>query len=301
MLGRGQMMNGDFLGASTTFAYIARHFDWLPATVTEARLLQARCYAAMGWTFEAENMLRRVKPDDLTSPQLRALYPLVQADYMIKAGRYGEAIPPLREAASAAKELRKHASHSCSANCWAGGDKTGAYDAYSRVARSNSAPYRTKFNARIKQSEVYSGSSIEPEIKSLRSMLRYDRNREYHDQIHYAIGNLYLSRRDTIHAIESYRKAIASSTRSGIDKALAQLRLGSLHFDRREYDLAQPQYSEAVPVLPSDYPDLDGIRRRSDVLDELAVYSGNVTLQDSLLRLSAMTPEEQKAVAERAS
>ena len=26
MLGRGQMMNGDFLGASTTFAYIARHF-----------------------------------------------------------------------------------------------------------------------------------------------------------------------------------------------------------------------------------------------------------------------------------
>ncbi len=78
MLGRGQMMNGDFLGASTTFAYIARHFDRLPATVTEARLLQARCYAAMGWTFEAENMLRRVKPDDLTSPQLRALYPLVQ-------------------------------------------------------------------------------------------------------------------------------------------------------------------------------------------------------------------------------
>ena len=300
MLGRGQMMNGDFLGASTTFAYIARHFDWLPATVTEARLLQARCYAAMGWTFEAENMLRRVKPDDLTSPQLRALYPLVQADYMIKAGRYGEAIPPLREAASAAKGAQKtRLTFLLGQLLEREGDKTGAYDAYSRVARSNSAPYRTKFNARIKQSEVYSGSSIEPEIKSLRSMLRYDRNREYHDQIHYAIGNLYLSRRDTIHAIESYRKAIASSTRSGIDKALAQLRLGSLHFDRREYDLAQPQYSEAVPVLPSDYPDLDGIRRRSDVLDELAVYSGNVTLQDSLLRLSAMTPEEQKAVAER--
>ena len=35
------------------------------------------------------------------------------------------------------------------------------------------------------------------------------------------------------------------------------------------------------------------------MLDELAVYAQNVELQDSLLRLSAMTPDEQKAVAEK--
>ena len=35
------------------------------------------------------------------------------------------------------------------------------------------------------------------------------------------------------------------------------------------------------------------------MLDELAVYSGNVQLQDSLLDLSKMTPKEQEKVAQR--
>ena len=300
MLGRSQLYNGDFLGAATTFAYIAKHFSWLPATVAEARLLQARCYAAIGWIFEAENILRRVKPDELVNNNLRELYPLVMADCMIKSGRYGEAVPPLREALSFAKGVQKTRLTFLLGQLLArAGDNAAAYREFGKVAGSNSAPYRTKFNARIKQSEVYTGSNIGPEVKSLRNMLRYDRNKEYADQIYYAIGNLYLSRKDTARAIENYVKATENSTRNGIDKALAQLRLGSLYFDRRQYELAQPRYSEAVPQLPSDYPGLDSIRRRSNVLDELAVYSGNVTLQDSLLRLAAMAPEQQLAVVNR--
>ena len=38
MMGRSQYNNGDFLGAAATFYYITRHFSWLPATVTEARI-----------------------------------------------------------------------------------------------------------------------------------------------------------------------------------------------------------------------------------------------------------------------
>ena len=36
MMGRSQYFNGDFLGAASTFYYVAKHFTWLPATVTEA-------------------------------------------------------------------------------------------------------------------------------------------------------------------------------------------------------------------------------------------------------------------------
>lgn len=300
MMGRSQFMNGDFLGAATTFAYIEKHFGWLPATVAEARLWQARAYAALGWTFEAENSLRRVKTDELTSPALKAMYALVKADYLLKTGKYDEAIEPLREAAAQAKGSQKTRLTFLLGQVLARqGDKAGAYRAFKDVAGSNSAPYRAKFNARIKQSEVYEGSDIGSEVKSLRSMLRYDRNKEYQDQIYYAIGNLFLSRRDTANAIENYILAAEKSTRSGIDKALAQLRLGTIYFDRRQYDLAQPRYSEAIPQLPKDYPDFNTLKRRSDVLDELAVYAGNVTLQDSLLRLSAMTPDEQLKIVER--
>ncbi len=43
MLGKAQYLDGDFLGAATTFLYTAKHFSWLPDVVTEARLWQARC------------------------------------------------------------------------------------------------------------------------------------------------------------------------------------------------------------------------------------------------------------------
>jgi tetratricopeptide (TPR) repeat protein len=107
-------------------------------------------------------------------------------------------------------------------------------------------------------------------------MTRYDRNKEYLDQVYYAIGNLYLSRKDTVHAIENYEIAAEKSTRNGIDKAISQVTLGGLYYDRRQYDKAQPCYSEAVSQLPENYPNLALIKRRSDVLDEMALYSQNV-------------------------
>ena len=33
-MGKAQFMNGDFLGAASTFFYIAKHFTWLPEVVT---------------------------------------------------------------------------------------------------------------------------------------------------------------------------------------------------------------------------------------------------------------------------
>ncbi len=300
MMGRSQFMNGDFPGAAATFFYISRHFTWLPSTVTEARLWQARSYLAMDWLFEAENIITRIRQDELTDKTLRSLYYSIYADFMIRSHDYREAIPYLQEAVKLAKGPQK-----VRLNFLLGqvssltGDKALAYRAFEKAGNSSNASYRTKFNARIKQSEVYTGSDIGPEVKALKRMVRYDRNKEYLDQVYYAIGNLYLSRKDTLNAIVNYKIAAEKSTRNGIDKAISQATLGGLYYDRREYDLAQPCYSEAIPQLPDNYPDYKTLKRRSDILDELAVYSQNVTLQDSLLRLSFMTPEEQLAVIEK--
>lgn len=300
MMGRSQYFNGDFSGAAATFLYVSKHFRWLPATVTEAKLWEARCYLAEGWLYEAEGVIDRVKPEELTDNTLRGLYHFDRADLYVRQHRYEEAVPEL-------EALLKYTSghQKLRVNFLLGqvlselGRKGEAYKAFHRAGTSSAADYRTKFNARIRQSEVYEGTDIEPEVKALRRMTRYDRNKEYLDQVYYAIGNLYMSRRDTTEAIDAYSTAIRESTRGGYDKALASLALGRIYFTQQRYDLAQPCYSEAVPQLPDDYPGLDSIRRRSDVLDELAVYAQNVHLQDSLLTLAAMTPEEQMEVCRR--
>lgn len=300
MMGRSQYFNGDFLGAASTFFYVSKHFTWLPATVTEAKLWQARSYLALDWLYEAEIIVTRIKPDELASSLLSELYNFTYADLLIRSNEFSKAVPYLQQAIKHASGTQKSRLQFLLGQIYElSGEKDLAYEAFKKAGSSSSLSYRAKFNARIKQSEVFAGENIEPEVKALRRMTRYDRNKEYLDQIYYAIGNLYLSRRDTTQAIANYELAVEKSTRSGIEKALAQITLGQLYFARGEYALAQPCYSEAVPLLPDSYPDYALIRRRSDVLDELAVYSQNVTLQDSLLRLSELPEKELLVVINR--
>ncbi len=299
-LGKAQFLNGDFLGAAATFLYITKHFKWLPAVITEAQLWQARCYCAMDWAYEAENVLRLVKPAALTSKSLKALYDNVQADYLLRSDREQEAVPYLQRAAETASGSQKNRLYFLLGQVYTRlGKKQDAYMAFRKAGGGASTNYRTKFNARIKQSEVFTGSNIKGEVNSLRAMTRYQRNNEYLDQIYYAIGNLYLSRKDTAEAKKNYILAAEKSTRNGVDKALAQLALGNIYFEEGEYVKAQPCYSEAIPQINENYPDYKALKKRSDVLDELAVFAGNVELQDSLLTLSGMTPEEQREVCQK--
>lgn len=299
-MGRAQYMNGDFLGAASTFFYISRHFKWLPDVVTEALLWQARSYAAMDWNYEAENILVHIKEKQLTNSSLRNLYYLAMTSWLVRADRYEQAIPYIEKAAAASHGTQRSRLYFLLGQvCAQLGKKQQAYQAYKKAGSGAGISYRAKFNARINQSEVYTGSNIKGEVASLRAMTRYERNKEYFDQIYYAIGNLYLSRRDTAQAKTNYRKAIKESTRNGIHKALAQLALGKILFSEGDYVGAQPCYSEAVPQLPDNYPDYKNIKRRSDVLDELAVYAGNVQLQDSLLTLSKLPEAEQMKVCTR--
>lgn len=293
MMGRSQFFNGDFLGAASTFFYTSKHFRWLPETVTEAQLWQARSYCALDWLFETENIIIKIKDEQLTNNTLKKLYNNVYANYYIKLNDYYKAIPYLQKAIDYADGSQKTRLRFLLGQLYSRiGKKQEAYEAFKKAGGASSAPYRTKFNARIKQSEVYTGDNIESEVKALKRMTRYDRNKDFLDQVYYAIGNIYLSRKDTLKAIENYEMANKKSTRNGIDKAINQVTLGNLYYIRHNYDKAQPCYSEAVPQLPENYPNYLQLKRRSDVLDELAVYSQNVTLQDSLLRLSELTPEQ---------
>ena len=297
MLAKAQYMKGDFLDAAATFRYIARHFTWKKDLVQESQVREALCYCAMGWATEADNVLAHVHLDEITNKRVRALANAAFADYFIKAQQPEQAIPYLAQAVKGFKGNEKVRMNFLLGQLYEDiGDKHNAYLAYKHAGGSSGSTYRTKFNARIKQSAVYEGANIASEVKALKRMTRYDRNKDYLDQVYYAIGNLYLAHGDTANAIENYKLAAEKSTRNGVDKAISQLTLGGIYFNQRQYDDAQPCYAEAIPLVNEDYPNYKMLKKRSDVLDELAVYSQNVTLQDSLLKLSKMTPEEQKAV-----
>lgn len=299
LMGKAQYNKGDFLAAASTFSYISQHFTWLPKIVAEARLWQARSYTALDWIYEAEDIIYKLNNDSLP-PELAGDFAWVNADYLINSGQPTKAIPYLEQAIK--KEPRKAQRARLTfllGQLYAlNNEPQKAYDAYKRVINMNPT-YRTQFNARIKMSEVFMGSDIEKEVKSLRRMTTRGANKDYLDQIYYAIGNLYLSRQDTLNAMDNYRKAVSESTRNGIEKAVCQITLGELYFGRREYVDAQPCYSEAIPLLKEDYPNYKLLTRRSAVLDKLVVYAENVELQDSLQVLAAMSEEERTAAIQK--
>ena len=297
LLAKSQYMKGDFLDAAATFRYITRHFTWKTDLVQECQVREALCYCAMGWPTEADNVLSHIHLDEIPNKKVRALANAAFADYYIMVQQPEDAIPYLAKAVRGFKGNEKVRMNFLLGQLYEEvGDKHNAYLAYKQAGSSSGSTYRTKFNARIKQSAVYEGANIASEVRALKRMTRYDRNKDYLDQIYYAIGNLYLTHGDTLSAIENYRLAAEKSTRNGVDKAISQLTLGGIYFNRRQYDEAQVCYAEAIPLVKEDYPNYKMLKKRSDVLDELAVYSQNVTLQDSLLMLAEMTPEEQKAV-----
>lgn len=299
LMGKAQYNKGDFLGAASTFMYTAQHFNWLDETVAEARVWQARSYIALDWIYEAEDILYKINNDSLP-PSLNGEFASVNADYLLQIDDHKRAIPYLETAIkherSRAQKVRLK--FLLGQLYTLDGRNEEAYQTFREVIKMNPT-YRVQFNARIKMSEVYQGDDIEDEIKALQRMTSREVNKDYKDQIYYAIGNLYLSRQDTLAAIENYKKAVEESTRNGIEKAVCQINLGELHFGRREYVDAQPCYSEALPLLKEDYPDYKLLVRRSATLDKLAVYAQNVELQDSLQILAAMDEDERNAVIQK--
>lgn len=106
IMGQAQFYNADFLQASATFSYIARHYAKDEEVVAEARLWQARCYSEMGWFYESEDILDKMNKNGIPASALKQ-YAAVYADYLIKNGQFEDAIPYLKTAIKAEKNRKQ--------------------------------------------------------------------------------------------------------------------------------------------------------------------------------------------------
>ena len=292
LIGKSQFHQGDFLEAASTFNYITQHFTWLEDLVKESKIWLMRCYTELGWMYEAEDVKHKISLDSI--PQsMQGYLSMVTAQYHINKGEYDDAIPYLQKSIEYQKDkYQKIRQTYLLAQLYQKTEQNRlAYDTYSKVISMNPV-YRTEFNARIKQTEVMENQDTSKVIKGLKKMSKASRNKEYLDQIYYAIGNIHLSAGDTLKAIDYYEKANAESTRNGIEKAINQITLGNIYFAQRKYTKAQPCYAEGVPLVSEEYPNYPVLLKRSEVLDDLVVHSSTVELQDSL-RYVASLPEEE--------
>ena len=299
IMGQAQFYNADFLQASATFSYIARHYAKDEEVVAEARLWQARCYSEMGWFYESEDILDKMNKNGIPASALKQ-YAAVYADYLIKNGQFEDAIPYLKTAIKAEKNRKQRTRMKyLLGQIYADQELDGlAYKTFGEVARSN-PPYELEFASRIRQTEVFSGTNYLKVVKMLEKMAKSQKNKDYLDQVYYALGNVYLSREDTVNAIKNYQLGIDKSTLNGMDKAICQIKLGDIYFTMRDYVKAQPCFSGALAGIQKEYKDYERVSKLSAILDELVVHVEAVHLQDSLQALAKLPEAERLAIIDK--
>ena len=299
LMGRSQFYQGDFESAAATFSYMSSLYATQPAIYGKARAWLAKCYIEQNWNYDAEDVIRNILRDSIHW-RAQKEWDYTFADYYIHTGNAEQAIPYLRKVIS--HEMRRKQK----AREWylmgqlqaSIGNKKEAYKAFRHVIRQN-PPYELAFNARIAMTEVMAKDNAGKMISRLKRMAASDNNKEYQDQIYYAIGNIHLSRKDTLQAITAYEKGNQKSTRNGIEKGVLLLHLGDLYWTKEKFSDARRCYGEAIGLLDKDRKDYQQLANRSKVLDELVPYTDAVQLQDSLQQLARMSEKERNAAIDR--
>lgn len=299
LMGRAQFYKGDFSEAAATFAYMSRLYSNQPAIYGKARAWLAKCYIEEDWLYDAEDVIRNIQRDSIHW-RAQKEWDYTYADYYIHNGNYGKAIPYLRKVISHEMRRKQRARE------WflmgqlfeELGNKENAYNAYRHVIRLN-PPYQLTLNARVGMTEVMAGGKQKQMIAKLKRMATSDNNKDYQDQIYYAIGNIYLAKKDTTNAIAAYEQGKEKATRNGIEKGVLLLKLGNLYWTKEQFGKAKGCYDVAIGLLDKERKDYQQLTDRQKVLEELVPFTDAVELQDSLQRLARMNESSRNLIIDK--
>ena len=190
LMGRSQFHKGDFEGAASTFSYMDRLYATQPAIRDRARAWLAKCYTELEWYYDAEQVIRDSHRDSIHW-RAQKEWDYTLADYYIQQEDHEQAVAYLR------KVIRHEMRRKQKAREYfllgqllaAQGKRQEAYKAFRSVLRQH-PPYELAFNARIAMTEVAASGNAKSTLRRLRRMAASDNNKEYLDQVYYAIGNV---------------------------------------------------------------------------------------------------------------
>ncbi|MBR4644350.1 MAG: hypothetical protein IKO73_04250 [Bacteroidaceae bacterium] len=299
MMAEAQFQKGEFIEAASTYNYIIRLYSTQPGIASIAKAKLARCYVALDWAYDAEDVLNKMKRDSISRIGQKEMNNTMAA-YLILTDHYEEAIPFVVKTIKDTKQKKKRTR----LNFLLGqlfqqtGQYEAAYKSYAKVIRAN-PPYEMSFSARILQTEVMPPSKFNQMIALLKRMAKSDKNKDYLDKVYYAMGNIYMGVNDTTHCISAWEKGVKDGTKNGPDKAMLLLKLSSLYWEMEKYIDAARTYKECVAILDKEHEEYKEAERRNKILSELEPHLSAIKLQDSLQVLAKLPEAEYLEAIDR--
>ena len=302
LMGKAYFWEMKYQTASKVLEYAAREFKDQKVR-DEANIWLARCYIELQQPGEADKILKDLEEEEPTvSAELRGILNATNADLHISRQQYEQAIPYLEKSVDEHKNKDIRARHAfIIAQLY---EETNQPDQalrqYARLIDMN-PDYKLEFNARLKQAWLHqltnrSGGEMK---RDLEKMLRDDKNEDYLDQIHYALGQIALQEEQTEQAIDHFKSSARQSIRNENQKGLSFLSLADIYFENKKYQTAQAYYDSAVTTLESSYPGYTDLYIKTRHLTDLVENLHTIEHQDSLQEVAQMNDGERNALISR--
>ena len=289
----------DYVSTANTCDILIQQFTGTHAG-DEGAVLLARCMTMEKRYEEAEaaldQLVQRLAKGNFSRNQRDKLY-IAMVEATVPQEKYKKAVEYIHEAIDASSDRYTKARLSfLMAQIYRHLDKRAVASKYYDQVLSYRPPYVLEFNAKLGMASCadLEHTDIVKLERQLDDMIKDKKNEEYRDQIYFAKGEMFLGVKQPDKACDNYRRSVALATANKAQRAQSALRMGEVQYEVFEnYDLAQRYYDTAMQCIGADYPRYDYIRRRHEMLTELASYTRVYERCDSLLAVATM-PEAER-------
>lgn len=292
LVGKAQYYNGDFLDAMATFSYMARLYRDQEPIRNIAKLWQARCYLALGWTSDAEALLTPMQGQKETLPA--NLYGKCCAEWALAKGNLKEAIPALSLAIS-----REEDSSTKTRLLFLKGQLEAEVDHRQKARKTfkkviaRAPSFSMEVASQLNIIALEAKENPRKALQQLETLTKKSRYSTLLDRIALLKGKLHLIQKDTTEAIKTFAFGLENSKEKSYDYTLCGIELAQLYLTKSDFVKAGKALSQAITALKESYPSYTQLRLLSSQLDELSRHAVVVETQDSLRNLVRL-PEEQR-------
>jgi len=298
LIAKARFYKHEFNEAASVFNYCINEAND-PDIKTESAIWLARINNETGSYIEANRMLNLMEITSSTSKAIRSMYYTTLADLYIRQKRFSEAIQPLESSIEfvSGKRTRYRLTYLLAQLYERSGNPGKATTLYRAVVKMN-PPYDVEFNARINIAGVFETDSGDPEEirRELEKMLRDSKNKEFQDQIYYALGNMMLKEGKEEEAVGYYRKSASSVSSNPNQKGRSYLALADFYYRKPDYINAGKFYDSTVYFLDQSYPDYKELNAKSQNLNALVEHLKVIRTEDSLQKVASMSENERDAL-----
>jgi len=304
MMGQAHFYKQDYTSARRVFDFVSKQYSDDPIQY-EGYLWLAKTYIETERFEKADAVINYLqsKKDESNFPRKVTLeMPFVIADYYLAQKKYNDAYPYLERCLEVGnkRDIITRVDFILGQINQLEGDLEKASYYYNRVIKRN-ADYRMAFEAKMNLAKSYDETSGDSKaiVKTLQKMAKEYKNRDFLDQIYFALGEIAMKDGNKELAIEYYAQSVTFSRTNNYQKSESALTLAEIYFDEYKYELSQAYYDTAVSFLPQDFPDYDKIKNKASVLTDLVKLASTIKVQDSLLNLAGLDTTKLYAIIDR--